>query len=370
MPAYKGNLYFTANNDELVVKRQDIKWQPKPLQGFLPRCIRSQNLCAGSASTLTASMKKPSHFKSPASGYGAVPIRQPGIGQVKAPLIQGGVVVVTGADMIYAFDKNTGQPLWARPGVNENTVAASASLDGIYSIPLIVEDRVFYGTRNSFMARSLKNGHVVWQNDDIKSWNGFPGFYGETLLVQSRDYRKNETRLYALNAKDGKTLWNQSLETPLEILPPAVFDEKVYLPSSKNLMCLDLKTGAVLWVKAYDFLITSPLSFTEGQILFTADNSFVAVASPVNGSLIKTLELPAKSGPSPCWWDQIYIATMIFRPPKDQSVGRIKALNFEDQSILWEFSASDNGRIAPMASGALFFRGKTLYAGSPRCFHG
>lgn len=370
-PSYKGNLYFTGNNDELIVKSHEVKWTfSAPSKIFYPAVSDNKVYFLDQTSSLYCLHQETGEliFKTPLPKLGGRFRSSSRVsGKVKALLIQGPVVIVTGSDMIYAFNKNNGMLFWARPGMDESTLTSNISMDGVYSAPLIVENKIFYGTRKTFMARYLNNGHVAWKNEEIQSWNGFPGFYGSFILVQSRNYQKNETKLYALDAKSGACLWSFSLETPLEILPPAVYHQKVYIPLSKSLYCLDLNTGHLLWRQEYNFFITSPLSFTENLILLTGDNSFVQVVCPKTGNPLSSIDLPYKSGPyHVAVRDQIYVAYNNYDNPVNKTpFGFIKAFNFDSKELLWEFKASEEGSVSqPVASGGVLFfpSGKNLYA--------
>ncbi len=377
-PSYKGNLYFTGNNDELIVKSHEVKWAfSASSKIFYPAVSDNKVYFLDQESTLYCLHQETGEFifKAPLPKLsGRFRSSSRVSGKVKALLIQGPVVLVTGSDMIYAFNKNNGMLFWARPGMDESTLTSTISMDGVYSAPLIVENKIFYGTRKTFMARDLNNGHIVWKNEEIQSWNGFPGFYGSFILAQSRNYQKNETKLYTLDAKTGTCLWSFTLETPLEILPPAVYDQKVYIPLSKSLYCLDLNTGRLLWKQEYSFFITSPLSFTENVILLTGDNSFVQVVCPKTGNLLSSIDLPYKSGPyHVVVRDQIYVVYNSYdNPLKETPFGYVKAFNFDSKELLWEFKASEEGSVSqPVAAGGVLFfpSGKNLYAlGEPPVF--
>jgi len=126
---------------------------------------------------------------------------------------------------------NRKTPRW-ETGDNKNWDPAKHSttlVDGIYSDPVINNDIIYYGTRNIFMSREILQGHLKWDNRNVKSYSGFPSFYEDFIFTQSMDYGKNTFSLYCLNADTGAVIWSQSIAKPVRIFSPVVYQQKVYL---------------------------------------------------------------------------------------------------------------------------------------------
>ncbi len=379
-PIYKGNIYFTGNNDEIIVKNNNLKWLYQAGDRVFNPVVSDERVyfvdlksdvyCLDEEyGTLLwkVDMKKiSSQFKAFSRAAG----------KIKYPLVTGGTLILSDPVALYAFDKTTGTVLWARTGMREETVASPglsgktsiAMVDGIYADPIVSGDEVYYGTRNMFMAREVRNGHIKWDNRDVKTYSGFPSFYDAFIFTQSMDYSANRYTVHCLGARDGKALWSRDIEKPLQIFPPVVYGGRVYIPSGKTVYCLDLKTGEVLWSRAYRDFITSNLSFTDRAILFSIANSDIAVVDPEKGDTVREITVGPQSSPSfVTVRDQVYIAYTASETVRQKTLpfGRVRAVNFGDDSVLWEYKTPFPGAASqPVASrGILYFpAGNYLYA--------
>ncbi len=378
-PIFKGNIYFTGNNDEIIVKNNNLKWlfqadarafNPIVSDGRIYLLDRKRNVyCLDeeygkliwkiNMSSLSRQFK--SHSRS--------------AGKIKYPLIKGNTLFLTGPIAIYAIDKRDGRILWARTGMRiEKTPTrglvgrrALPMIDGIYSNPMILDNEILYGTRKMLMTRKTRNGHIKWENRNIKSYSGFPTLYDKFVITQSMDYTANKFTVYCLESKTGKEVWSKVLKKPFKIFPPVVYKEKIYIPTGKEIYCLSIKDGETIWSKEYKGLISSIPSFTDRAILFSIDNSDIAVISPKDGRLLKRIKVSKRSGPKfVTTRDQIYIAYHKFTTGKKKlPIGFIKAKNFSDNTPLWEFRAPFPGAVSqPVSSNGIIFMpaGNYLYA--------
>ncbi|MEK6793678.1 MAG: PQQ-binding-like beta-propeller repeat protein [Spirochaetota bacterium] len=370
-PTYKGNLYFTGNNDEIIVKNNSLKWlfmasnyifNPIVSDGMvlfsdLDKMIYCLDEETGRA-LWTFDMKAySSRFGSAATVAG----------KVKYPIIKDNFLFLSDATAIYCLDKNKGAVIWARAGHQEGD-KRTLVIDSIYADPIISGDNIFYGTRKNFIARSVRNGHVVWANSAIESFSGFPNFYDDKIFAQSRDFKKNTFFVSCLDQRTGKALWQRQIDNPLQIFSPVVYQGNVYMPSGKKLYCLSLSDGAIRWQKEYDEPITSCPSFTESDIILTFGNQRTAVLSPENGAIRFSLESGEKSSPqSVTVRDQMYIAHNFAKQVggRDMTFTALKAYTFGTEKPLWEFDPPfPGGASQPSASkGAIFLpAGNYLYA--------
>lgn len=376
-PIYKGNIYFTGNNDEIIVKNNNLKWlfqaedrvyNPIVSDGriyFIDH--KAQLYCLDEEYGFliwkidVRSISK--HFKKMSRAAG----------KIKYPLIFGNTLILSDPVAIYALDKRTGRTLWARTGMRIEKVKPQGltgykplpMVDGIYSDPIIRESKIFYGTRNMFMAREIRNGHQMWENRVIKSFSGFPTFYDEFIFSQSMDYKTGRYTVHCLNMDTGKEYWSKRIQKPMKIFPPVIYKRKVYIPSSTELYCLNLKNGETEWIKNYGKYITSTPGFTDRAILFTLDNRDIVAVDPKNGNILKTVKVAKGAGPKYVMIrDQAYIAYSD-NGKKKRAYGVVKAINFDENKKLWNFRTPFPGSISqPMASNGILFlpAGNYLYA--------
>ena len=376
-PVYKGNLYFTGNNDEIIVKNNDIKWiflapdrifNPVISDGKIYFMDIKKNLYCIDEETGTLLWRIDikaiaSRFKS----YGKVS------GKIKYPLIYGDNLLISDSIAIYCFDKNTGKVIWARTGLvtdNYKQKGKSAIVEGIYADPFIYNERIYYGTRNFFYSRALKNGELIWENSEISSYSAFGTFYGNYIFTQSRDYSNNKYYLFCIDLNTGKTIWKQEVELPFKIFPPVVHGDKVIIPSAKTLYAFDLKTGKPLYAKDLKEYITSPPAFTDEYIRITLSNRKLVTLEAETGKLIDETEFPEQSGPKfVTIRDQIYVAYATKK--SDPETGKaatytvVEAHSLDNKEKIWTFEPPNKGAPSePIAENGVLFVpvGKRLYA--------
>jgi outer membrane protein assembly factor BamB len=189
-----------------------------------------------------------------------------------SPAVGDGVVVATySSGEIFAFQANTGQPLWGdllNPALRIDSVASIAH---IRARPVISGSTVYIISHGGQMiATDLKTGSRLWQREigGIRS----PAVVGDTIFVVT-----NDADLVCLKKATGQIHWASAL-------PKVDSDKK-----------------PILWagpVVADNSLI---LSGSNGELLF---------ASLKDGSVKKTVRMPGGSGQSPIVADgALYVLT-------------------------------------------------------------
>jgi outer membrane protein OmpA-like peptidoglycan-associated protein/outer membrane protein assembly factor BamB len=399
-PIYKGNIYFTGNNDEITVKNNNLKWlyqasqvvlNPIASDGMIFFLDLSKNVYCLDEETGKLRWKNDlkvlsSQFRSSTMSFG----------KAKYPLIKGDRLFITDNIALFCLNKFTGRVIWARTGMRSDDAnlkiqdhkktpmngrnpvtdgrnwnpekSTYAMVDSIYSDPVIVEDIIYYGTRNEFMSREIVNGHMLWRNDDIKSWSRFPSFYDEFIFTQSMDYKTNTYTLLCIIAKTGEIKWKKEINSPHRIFPPVVYRQRVYMASGENMYAIDLNDGSLIWGMEYPGLITSNPAFTERAVLFTLNNSSIMMIDPDKGKPIHTLDFGEQTAPYfVTIRDHIYAATTFSKNISGRGVpwARLQAFNIIDGKALWEYSPQFPGAPSqPVASKGILFlpAGNYLYA--------
>ncbi|HEY1406057.1 MAG TPA: OmpA family protein, partial [Spirochaetota bacterium] len=174
--------------------------------------------------------------------------------------------------------------------------------------------------------------------------------------------------VYCLDAQSGKTIWTKNIERPQRVFPPVVYNQKVYVPSNGTLYCLDYKTGSEVWAKDYGRFITSNPSFTDRAIIFSLDNSMMAIVNPNDGSIMKSIETGEHSSPYYVTVNDIlYLAYNEKKSINNKEItsGIVRAVNFSDNTTQWEFHAPFPGPVSqPTASNGILYlpAGNYVYA--------
>lgn len=378
-PIYKGNIYFTGNNDEITVKNNNLKWLYQADERVFNPVVSDGRVyfvdLKGSVYCLDEDKGRliwKIDLKKIASVFRS---RSASAGKVKYPLIKDNMLIISDPIAIYTLDKATGAVIWARTGMREEEQkftglagrSALPMVDGIYADPIILDNEIYYGTRNMFISREIRNGHLKWDNRKIKTYSGFPTFYDELVFAQSMDFSTGRYDLHCLNAATGTEIWSRNIPKPMKIYPPVVYKGRVYVPSSMTIHCLDVKTGERLWAKEYKDYITSIPGFTDRAIVFSVGNSDILVISPEDGSVQSEIETAPRSSPEfVIIRDQIYIAYNTSQTIKEKELpfGRVRALSF-DKQVLWEYLTPFPGAVSqPIASKGILLlpAGNYLYA--------
>lgn len=372
-PVYKGNIYYTGNNDELIVKTNLLKWQFRAAgQVYNPIVSDGRVYLADIGKTVyclseetgeliwSVSLTEISRRFGSASAVA---------GKIKYPVLSGPYLFLSDATALYCLDKVTGRVVWARAGVQESDKVSFVT-DSIYADPILSEGRVYYGTRKNFLSRDLNNGHIRWTNNSITSWGGFPSVFSGYVFTQSKDLKKNRFTVICLDAATGHVVWQTDIENSFTVYNPVIYQGRVYIASGKKLFCLDLATGRSLWSREYSDIITSGPSFTDRQILFSVGNRTVVVINPLDGAV--DYDFPTGELSSPSFVtvrDQLYMARIAPRRAPDGSMvnyTELTAWRFADNRVpIWNFSAPyPGGPSQPAASGGILFlpAGDYLYA--------
>ena len=177
-----------------------------------------------------------------------------------SPVVWGDRLFLTGADEkrreVYCFDTKTGKMLWQKevPGTPESTAKTPKVLDDTgFAAPSPTTDgrRVYAMFANGDVAAFDFDGNLVWSRSLGIPENTYghaisPVVHDGKLLIQfdqaSADAGKS--RLLALEAQTGKTLWETKREVPNSWGTPLVFQVE---DGSAQII-----TTADPWVIAYD----------------------------------------------------------------------------------------------------------------------
>jgi len=376
-PMYKGNLYFSSNNDEIPANGNDVKWIFRG-QSRMLNPIVSDNL------VYSIDLKKNIYALDKETGaivwmkniltIGAdFKFGSKVSGKVKYPLVSGKYLILSDATAIYCLNKNNGDIIWARTALVDQDYGKAGTpvrIDGIYADPLIDQSRIYYGTRNFFAARDLATGNLIWENKDVKTYSGFPAVYDKYILTQSVDYSNKIYYLYCLDSATGTTVWKREVPVSIQIFSPIVYKGKIFMPSADSVYIYNLESGDSIDKIITNGVITSHPSFSDREIRIIINNHILASYDSEDYHFLYSIDLPEKSSPVlAVVRDQLYLAYSQERGKlKDKINGRyivLDAIESENQKILWSFKSNFPGGTSEIAleNGILYLpSGDLLYA--------
>ncbi len=366
---FKGNIYFTGNKDQLIIPDSQTKWT---FEGdsllFNPIPVKDQVLVISLNKTVyllnaqDGSIVWKLNIKSLASRFGS---GTRSLGKIKYPVFQDNILILSDASILFAINLLSGQAIWARAGAQE-LVRDKFVIDGIYSTPLITQNRVFYGSRKYFLSRTLQDGHLLWHSDKIQTYNGFPTPYDAFIFTQNRDYLNYRFDILKVNASNGTILWKKNIERPLILFSPVDFNNQIWVVSTTNLFALDEENGTILKKFTFSEPITAQPGFSDRKLILSLGNHKLIRFNPANGRSDILFETTYSSSPHYVLIeDQIYLAY-----GTQDGKTAVQALQASDTSKLWTKNLDGGwyGSIPSAAKRTLYVSaGNTLYAiGTPK----
>jgi outer membrane protein assembly factor BamB len=308
-----------------------------------------------------------------------------------APVVIGGVVYVAGAVdgfslevRTYAFDAGTGNKLWVASEPDGLAAGGLAVADGVVytatlidhslhaydaatgeplwtfqatggvSVPTIFEGVTYLNADGDVCALDAKTGTELWSVS--------VGFSSDTGLSLSNNLLylgTNDSRVVALDAEDGSTVWETDDPSGSVVSTPAVVDGVLYVGSNDDsLYAFDADTGNQLWSAPTGGAITSSPAVADGLVYvgsndfsvyaFNSDTGARVWSTPTEGGIV---------GESPAVANGV-----VYNGSKD---GRIYALDADTGEILWAYRTRNIIGDAPAVANGILYVGsfdERLYA--------
>ena len=226
-----------------------------------------------------------------------------GRGSSSTPCFAEGKVIAALSENIYCVDAKTGDEIWRAPLEGKSGPASS---------PLVSGDTVFI-QQNRLTAFDLATGEERWSNTEIKGANASPAIWNGTVLCNSQkeffgvDAVTGETQwkrpgggdatpvvsgdyvivtskidgknlvAYQLSEAGPEELWAQAFLARRYGSSPIVFEDAVYHLGSERHLCLDLKSGKILWERKAQSSISSPLLVGGKLLVYENRGGFISV---------------------------------------------------------------------------------------------
>lgn len=154
-----------------------------------------------------------------------------------APRVHGATVYFATADgRAYAVDAALGQLVWSRPC--EGRIEHPVATDG---------RRVIVSAGRRLVAMSARTGELLWELEAGQS-AGAAVLDGDRVVALLRDHEHGRGRLVALDAGNGRVLWQHDM-TVVSLDAPAITDGTVYAVgrSRQTLRAVDAEAGTLRW---------------------------------------------------------------------------------------------------------------------------
>ena len=227
-----------------------------------------------------------------------------------SPLLWNGSIFVTGADQerneVYRFDAETGTLLWRAavkvPGHRE-TRRVEVSEETGYAAPTALIDgrRIYAVFANGDLAAFDLDGQQVW----ARNWRISDNPYGHTsslamfqdillILLDQGTEEENRSKLVALDARTGKTVWERkrpvssSWSSPIVIQPGG--RHQLITTASPWVIAYDPRSGSELWrVNCLDGEIAPSPIYAGGLVIAVSPGDrLVAIRTDGRGDVTKS----------------------------------------------------------------------------------
>ena len=206
---------------------------------------------------------------------------------------------------IYGIQARTGVPIWSfklsKRGINVSIVVSGKHVFACHS-----EENVDESTMGRVVCidatgkGDVTKTHEVWRHGDLLVGYSSPALADGRLFVCD-----NSANVHCLDAKTGKTVWEQNVGTVMKG-SPVVADGKIYLCEvNGNFLIRDAGTGKELAKKHFQVqdgvveMFGSP-AVANGRVFFNTRDAIYCLGKPGGEGLAsKTLAVPAaKAGPA------------------------------------------------------------------------
>ncbi|MGH1465821.1 MAG: PQQ-binding-like beta-propeller repeat protein [Cognatishimia sp.] len=228
-----------------------------------------------------------------------------------SPTVYGGLVyVVSGDDLAWALDVETGRIQWqlsSTPDINNLQVPSAPAVTDKFVVFAFGSGEVQAAFRKGglrFWDAGIQGKRIGRALSTIGDISGDPVVVGKTVYVAN-----HSGRLVALDLDTGARKWTAE-EGALSPVWPA--GDSVYLVNEQNqLVRLDAKTGAHIWVKALpDFIKQKPRKQVQryahfgpvlagGQLIVASSDGMLRSFDPASGELLHSVEIPGGAASNP-----------------------------------------------------------------------
>ena len=202
---------------------------------------------------------------------------------VTAPLVADAraVYVAQSDGRLIAISTRDGSELW--------TASVPAQLD---AAPVIAGDRLFVGFRDGrVVALAAATGEIVWEDKSPDPVTSSP------IVIDGTVYVAKNGHMLALDAEDGKTLWEGDIGHDVVLLTPVVEGDRLVVATFKRILFFDRTTGAVTFqLNDLPFGPQGSIAIRDGTVFATPRRQLLAFDGDVQRP----------------WWEPVRKGWMVF----------------------------------------------------------
>jgi len=240
--------------------------------------------------------------------------------------------IIGAQEMLYCMDTESGKKLW------EFQTGAD-----ILSNPMIIDDRVFFGSKDNFVyCLAVNTGKLLWKSDELS-----PIVTSGTICMNRICFGGSDGKLYCLATESGSILWTFTAKG--EIATAAYEANKLFFATREKMVyCIEVTTGKRVWVYEAKSQIQSSPSISEGQVYFGSNDGSVTCLAQSDGKKKWEFVTGNYVTASP----SIYGKKVIV-PSQDKNIYCLDSLTGEK---IWSFKCQDS-----IKSEAVIYKGNIIF---------
>jgi len=185
----------------------------------------------------------------------------------------------------YCLDQTTGGLKWTYK-----------TRDQIISTPALYKEKVYFGSYDKYVyCLDAITGDLVWKyrtGDAAGTGEVIWDFYTGALILSSPSYSNGSVvfgndngTMYCLNYLDGSLIWATNIPYCTIYATPAIYEERIFITiSSRDVICLDEKTGDQLWTYTTKDIIHTSVAVHDGRVYATSFDSFIYCLDAYSGT--------------------------------------------------------------------------------------
>jgi outer membrane protein assembly factor BamB len=273
---------------------------------------------------------------------------------VAPPVVANGFVYVGSSDCIYCFEGATGTKVWS--------FAADGETE---SSPVVVDDRVYVGSRNGYIyCLDATEGTQVWNQSVAGQVDSPLNFADDRVYVES-----HLGDVYCLDSENGQVMWCFPTRGTAHDVSVAVSGDYVFAGSNNgDVFCIDADSGVQVWQFIADGAVTSPVA-VDGFVYFGCRDGNAYCLDASNGTKIWNYTTWYNSaGPSHGYhWGNDVSAPAVAngRVYVGSSNFDVYCLDATSGDKIWNFSTNAGVYNSPTVAGDYVFAGS--YDGNVYC---
>jgi outer membrane protein assembly factor BamB len=252
-------------------------------------------------------------------------------------VISGKRLFVARWSTLSALDIDDGSVLWSFGGESRPDL-------GLRSFPAVADNRVYMSAFQEILCLDAGTGRILW-NHEVRflDFTSSPISIGEHVIigggttqtpfhysqenVRALEYAlKCAKRLLCLNARTGEVLW-EFYAADIADATPAYFNGRIYINDGfRNIYCLDEHTGDLVWERKIEQMTCSSLSL-NGKRIFVGTSEGMVCLKLETGDILWKFN---------CDWTSETPAVAYGKVFSGSFDGIFYCLNAEDGELVWE----------------------------------